>query len=33
MLPDGSRVPRLPLRFDLVAVEPRGKVRHHRHAM
>ncbi|MFL5682912.1 MAG: YraN family protein [Chloroflexota bacterium] len=32
-LPDGSPVPRLPLRFDLVAVEPRGKVRHHRHAM
>jgi putative endonuclease len=32
-LPDGSPVPRLPLRFDLVAVEPHGKVRHHRHAM
>jgi Holliday junction resolvase-like predicted endonuclease len=32
-LPDGSPVPRLPLRFDLVVVEPDGHVRHHRHAM
>ena len=32
-LPDGAPVPRLPLRFDLVVVEPGGKVRHHRHAM
>lgn len=32
-LPDGSRVPRLSLRFDLVAVEPGGRLRHHRHAM
>jgi putative endonuclease len=32
-LPDGSPLPRLPLRFDLVALEPGGKVRHHRHAM
>ena len=32
-LPDGSPVPRLPLRFDLVAVEPGGRMRHHRHAM
>ena len=32
-LPDGSPVPRLPLRFDLVAVEPGGRLRHHRHAM
>ena len=32
-LPDGSPVPRLPLRFDLVAVEPGGRVRHHRHAL
>jgi putative endonuclease len=32
-LPDGSPVPRLPLRFDLVAVEPRGRLRHHRNAM
>ncbi len=30
-LPDGSAVPRLPLRFDLVVVEPGGRVRHHRH--
>jgi putative endonuclease len=33
VLPDGSPVPRLPLRFDLVVVEPGGRVRHHRHAM
>jgi putative endonuclease len=32
-LPDGSRLPHLPLRFDLVVVEPGGRVRHHRHAM
>ena len=33
VLPDGSRVPRLPLRFDLVVVEPGGRLRHHRHAL
>ena len=32
-LPDGSPLPHLPLRFDLVVVEPGDKVRHHRHAM
>jgi putative endonuclease len=32
-LPDGAEVPRLPLRFDLVVVEPGGRLRHHRHAM
>jgi putative endonuclease len=32
-LPDGSRLPHLPLRFDLIVVEPGGRVRHHRHAM
>ena len=32
-LPDGSPVPRLPLRFDLVVVEPEGRLRHHRHAI
>ena len=32
-LPDGSSVPHLPLRFDLVVVEPGGRMRHHRHAM
>jgi putative endonuclease len=32
-LPDGGPIPRLPLRFDLVVVEPGGRVRHHRHAM
>jgi putative endonuclease len=32
-LPDGSSLPHLPLRFDLVVVEPGGRVRHHRHAM
>jgi putative endonuclease len=33
VLPDGSPVPRLPLRFDLVVVEPGDRLRHHRHAM
>jgi putative endonuclease len=32
-LADGTTVPRLPLRFDLVVVEPDDKVRHHRHAI
>ena len=32
-LPDGSPLPRLPLRFDLVVVEPGERVRHYRHAM
>jgi putative endonuclease len=32
-LPDGEPVPHLPLRFDLVVVEPGDRVRHHRHAM
>jgi putative endonuclease len=32
-LPDGSSLPHLPLRFDLVVVEPAGRFRHHRHAM
>jgi putative endonuclease len=31
VLPSGAPFPRLPLRFDLVVVEP-GTVRHHRHA-
>jgi Holliday junction resolvase-like predicted endonuclease len=30
-LPDGAPLPPLPLRIDLVAVEPGGRVRHHRH--
>jgi putative endonuclease len=30
-LPDGSRLPTLPIRFDLVVVEPGGAVRHHRY--
>lgn len=30
-LPDGTALPRLATRFDLVVVEPRGVVRHHRH--
>ena len=33
MLPDGSLVPRFPLRFDLIVVEPEGRLRHHRYAM
>ena len=32
-LPDGSPIPRLPLRFDLVVVEPGDRIRHYRHAM
>jgi Predicted endonuclease distantly related to archaeal Holliday junction resolvase len=32
-LPDGSLLPHLPLRFDLVVVEPGDRMRHHRHAM
>jgi putative endonuclease len=32
-LPDGTSLPRLPLRFDLVVVEPGGRLRHHRHAL
>ena len=36
-LPDGSPIPRLPLRFDLVVIEPDGRggeprIRHHRSA-
>ncbi|HTK44445.1 MAG TPA: YraN family protein [Patescibacteria group bacterium] len=31
-LPDGASLPALPFRFDLVAVEPGGRIRHHRHA-
>ena len=33
VLPDGVPLPHLPLRFDLVVVEPGDRVRHHRHAM
>lgn len=32
-LPDGLPLPRLPLRFDLIVVEPGGRLRHHRHAL
>jgi Holliday junction resolvase-like predicted endonuclease len=32
-LSDGARLPHLPLRFDLVVVEPGDRLRHHRHAM
>lgn len=31
MLPNGTLIPPLPLRIDLVAVEPGGRLRHHRH--
>ena len=31
-LPDGRPMPRLPLRFDIIVVEPGDRVRHHRHA-
>jgi len=30
-LPDGTPLPALPLRFDLVVVEPEGRLRHYRH--
>ena len=30
-LPGGTPIPPLPLRIDLVAVEPGGRLRHHRH--
>jgi putative endonuclease len=32
-LPDGVALPHLPLRFDLVVVEPGERIRHHRHGM
>jgi putative endonuclease len=32
-LADGTVVPRLPMRFDLVVVEPRERFRHHHHAI
>jgi putative endonuclease len=32
-LPDGAAVPRLPLRIDLVVIEPGDRVRHHRAAL
>lgn len=31
LLADGTPLPRLPLRFDLIVVEPGGRLRHHRH--
>ena len=30
-LADGTSIPDLPLRFDLIVVEPGNRVRHHRH--
>ena len=30
-LPNGARLPKLPLRFDLVVVEPHDRLRHHRY--
>ena len=30
-LPNGETVPQLPIRFDLVVVEPGDRIRHHRH--
>ena len=33
VLPDGSPVPHLSLRFDLIVVEPGDRMRHHRHAL
>jgi putative endonuclease len=31
VLPGGTRLPDLPVRFDLVVVEPGDRLRHHRH--
>jgi Holliday junction resolvase-like predicted endonuclease len=31
VLPDGSPLPGLPLRFDLIVLEPGCRLRHHRH--
>ena len=31
-LPDGQPLPALPLRFDLIVVEPADRLRHHRYA-
>jgi len=30
-LPDGTRLPSLPFRFDLIVVEPGSRLRHYRH--
>jgi putative endonuclease len=30
-LPEGLALPALPMRFDLVVLEPQGRLRHHRH--
>ena len=30
-LPDGTALPALPLRFDLIVLEPNCRLRHHRH--
>jgi putative endonuclease len=32
-LPDGTDIPNRPLRFDLIAVEPGDRIRHHRHGI
>lgn len=32
-LADGTTIPHLPLRFDLIVVEPEGRLRHHRHGI
>lgn len=31
--PDGLALPHLPIRFDLIVLEPGDRLRHHRHAM
>jgi putative endonuclease len=31
LFPDGTPVPALPMRFDLIVVEPGERLRHHRH--
>jgi Holliday junction resolvase-like predicted endonuclease len=32
-LPDGTAIPSLPLRFDLIVLEPGDRLRHHRHGI
>jgi Holliday junction resolvase-like predicted endonuclease len=32
-LPDGTAIPHLPIRFDLIVVEPGDRLRHHRHGI
>lgn len=33
VLPDGTPIPGLPIRFDLIVLEPSDRLRHHRHGL